>query len=228
MFFIFGNQEKAVIPSELTGLANTTLNNSHFSGPLILLKQIHSTQGLIIFPHHLSIPLWTIEGDYLITQNPSIGLAVATADCLPIILIDETSQTIAIAHVGWKGLFAGIVEKVIERMVRECNAHIKNIRITIGPAAGGCCYEITPEFLNNIPYNRRKTKAIRYDYHKDKKGHIFFDLVTYLKESLIIKGCHEKFITTEQHNCTICNTQFCSYRRSQQSSFRQLSIVSLK
>lgn len=55
-----------------------------------------------------------LEGfDGLITANRSLSLGIKTADCAPICFSDGT--TIGIAHIGWRGLCAGLVEKMLER-----------------------------------------------------------------------------------------------------------------
>src|SRR5579872_6933735 len=68
---------------------------------LILLKQTHSTQGIV-----LSDPLpasFAHEGDYLITSFKNVGIGILTADCLPVVAVDTSKAIVGIAHAGWRG-----------------------------------------------------------------------------------------------------------------------------
>lgn len=77
------------------------------------------------------------ECDGLITKTPGVGLAVLVADCAPVLLIGAT--TVAAMHVGWRGLFDGIVEKALALMAHEPFA------LHIGATICGSCYEIADE-----------------------------------------------------------------------------------
>ena len=50
--------------------------------------------------------------DAVLTENHTLSLGVRTADCIPICFSD--GKKIGIAHVGWRGLCLGLVEKMQE------------------------------------------------------------------------------------------------------------------
>lgn len=79
------------------------------------------------------------ECDALITRSPNTALAVLVADCAPVLLVGE--RTCAAIHVGWRGLFGGIVEKVIDAMGSE------PFTASIGPTICGRCYEVGDDLL---------------------------------------------------------------------------------
>ena len=56
------------------------------------------------------------EADGLITTATDCPVAVTTADCAPVVLVAE--QGLAVLHVGWRGLMAGIVEQAGETLRR--------------------------------------------------------------------------------------------------------------
>ena len=65
---------------------------------------------------------------------------VLVADCVPLAL--AAPGVVAMAHCGWRGVAAGVVERTVTAMraVGEGAIHA-----AIGPAIGKCCYEVGPE-----------------------------------------------------------------------------------
>jgi hypothetical protein len=82
------------------------------------------------------------DADGLITEAPGLPLAVATADCVPVIL--EGTRSTAIVHAGWRGVAARIVEEATGRMDAIGD---RPVRVAIGPAIGPCCYEVGEEVV---------------------------------------------------------------------------------
>lgn len=82
------------------------------------------------------------DADGLITGLPGLPLAVATADCVPVIL--EGTRSTAIVHAGWRGVAARIVEQAVVRMGEIGD---RPLRMAIGPAIGPCCYEVGEEVI---------------------------------------------------------------------------------
>lgn len=78
------------------------------------------------------------EADASCTRVPGCVLAVLTADCLPVLLADEAGGAIAIAHAGWRGLAAG----VIERTVAALEVEPRRLLAYFGPAIGPTAFEV--------------------------------------------------------------------------------------
>lgn len=68
--------------------------------------------------------------------------AVLVADCVPLLLADETGATRAAVHVGRAGLLAEIVPRVVERMREMAEG---SLRAVAGPHICGGCYEVGAE-----------------------------------------------------------------------------------
>jgi purine-nucleoside/S-methyl-5'-thioadenosine phosphorylase / adenosine deaminase len=77
------------------------------------------------------------DGDGLHSDQPGLGLVVATADCVPVIIEGERSS--AIIHAGWRGLAAGVVSAALDELRRSGDTPL---RAAIGPSIGPCCYEV--------------------------------------------------------------------------------------
>lgn len=72
------------------------------------------------------------DADAVWTSDPSRTVAVLAADCVPVLLAGRGS--VAVAHAGWRGLLAGVVERAA--------AAAGATAAWIGPAIGPCCYEV--------------------------------------------------------------------------------------
>ena len=78
------------------------------------------------------------EYDGQATALPDVACAVLTADCMPVALAAD--GVVAMIHAGWRGLVDCVLEEGV-RAVRELGGS-GAIVAAIGPAAGGCCYEV--------------------------------------------------------------------------------------
>ena len=108
---------------------------------LVSLLQFHSDAIL----HFESAPTEPSRGDASVTKSPGLLLAVQTADCVPILLVDPKNRAVAAVHAGWRGTLARIVEKAIGRMQMQFGSRAADLLAAIGPAIGGCCYEVGTE-----------------------------------------------------------------------------------
>jgi polyphenol oxidase len=77
------------------------------------------------------------EGDAQATSNPALTPLVLVADCLPVALAGPDG--VAMAHAGWRGLAAGVLERSV--------AEVKATAAAIGPGIGQDAYEVGEEVL---------------------------------------------------------------------------------
>jgi hypothetical protein len=84
------------------------------------------------------------EADGLVTSEAGVVLAVLTADCAPVLLADPGAGVVGAVHAGWRGLAAGVVEAGIAA-VAALGADPAAVVGLVGPAVGGCCYEVGPD-----------------------------------------------------------------------------------
>jgi polyphenol oxidase len=93
------------------------------------------------------------QGDGLWTEDPSVPILAMSADCLPVALVrtNGAAPAVAVLHVGWRGLLAGIVERAVATLRGELAA-------AVGPAIGPCCYEVQDDVAE--PFRARFGGAI--------------------------------------------------------------------
>ena len=124
-------------------------------GPVARLKQVHGVDAVTLPPEPADrAPFLRNEvdrrprADALITDVPGATVAVAVADCLPLLIADPNAGVIAAVHAGWRGLAAGVIENAIDAMVTGFGAEPTDLVVGIGPAIGPCCFEVGPEVLD--------------------------------------------------------------------------------
>jgi hypothetical protein len=180
------------------------------------LKQIHS--DLVLRVDHEIGRLG--EGDALVTDSSGVWLEVRTADCVPLILIDPLHEAIGVAHCGWRGAVAGIVEKTLQRMRQEFGSRAADVHAAIGPGIGGCCFEVGPEV--GIQFGTWFPE--RKDLHACAK----IDLEETLVRQLERRGvCPDRI--TRARLCTVCHEgQFHSFRRQKEAAGRMISAIRKK
>ena len=82
-------------------------------------------------------------GDAMFTTEPGVGLAILTADCLPVVLVDKQGELVAAAHAGWRGLCAGVLTELLAALP----VPNKRLRAFIGPAIGQAAFQVGPEVV---------------------------------------------------------------------------------
>ena len=91
------------------------------------------------------------QADGAWTQQRNLPLAVLTADCLPVVLATSAHdaysvqpKSIAVAHAGWRGLAAGVLQNAIT----ELNAKPASIAAWLGPAIGADAFEVGADVVD--------------------------------------------------------------------------------
>ena len=131
------------IDAEPTGLA--ARRRAVVDHPWVWLRQVHGADVVVVTAGN-AVEVTGSEADALVTTEPNLVLAVQTADCVPITFASRTG-VIAVAHAGWRGLEAGVVERTLDAM-RALGA--ESIVATIGPHIQAECYEFGAADLDRL------------------------------------------------------------------------------
>lgn len=179
---------------------------------IITLDTVHSEQL------HQKTPRF--EADAMVTDLPNFCLAVAVADCVPVLFYEPFKKIIAVAHAGWKGTVKKIVIGTVEAMKEHFKCRPADIYAGIGPSIGPCCYEVGPEVVESV--EQLFTGAGNILSGESRDGHAFFNLWQANRSLLIEAGIPRKNIEVAGQ-CTKCNQdRFFSYR-GQGSKFGRLA-----
>ncbi|MDY0309146.1 MAG: peptidoglycan editing factor PgeF [Castellaniella sp.] len=119
-------------------------------GEPLWLDQVHGTAVFDGDVDTLSAPC----ADAAVTTLPDRPLAILTADCLPVVLADGAGTVLGVAHAGWRGLAAGVLENTLDLMRRRAPA-ANGWRAWIGPGIGSGAFQVGPDvrmaFLDRDP-----------------------------------------------------------------------------
>lgn len=115
---------------------------------LILLDQRHQ-DNILILKEPLLGTIPPLEYDAMITNSPNLILGILTADCIPILIVDQKKKVIAAIHAGRQGTALHITKKVLKRMRSEFNCSMSDLLIGIGPSIGPTCYEIDEKLFHS-------------------------------------------------------------------------------
>ena len=112
---------------------------------LVTLKQLHSDLIHRVDSRVDAPPKAMLQGDGLITDVAGLVLAIQTADCLPILLVDPKRRAVGALHAGWRGTLARIAEKGVGLMWQHFGSRARDLVAAIGPGVHACCYEVGRE-----------------------------------------------------------------------------------
>jgi hypothetical protein len=148
--------------------------------------------------------------DGLWTDEPGRGVMLLTADCLPVALARTNgSPAVAVLHVGWRGLLAGIIEAGARALGGG------GLAAAVGPGIGPCCYEVGDEVA--APFRERFGAGVVTGRN--------LDLHEAAERALREAGC----VSVERVGlCTSCEDElFFSHRRDRGRTGRQGIVAAL-
>lgn len=86
--------------------------------------------------------------DALVTGQRDRALVVQVADCVPV-LVAVGDRAVAAVHVGRRGLRAGVVDSALD-VIGGVAGGLRDARAALGPAIGGCCYEVPADMQRDV------------------------------------------------------------------------------
>lgn len=217
----FGNSSSSLVTKNDYRAALKDYKNNF--GNIYVLEQVHGIDGVIVDSKNSDWGKDVLHGDYLITNQKDVWLGVLTADCMPIVFFDPEKNAVAIAHAGWRGTVGKITQVVVQKLVQNFSSNPKNLQILFGPAARTCCYEVGQEFLDNLSHDTLAKKCII-----KRENTYFFDVSHYNVICLAECGVPFENIDLQYNICTICDVNYCSYRRLGSETGLQISMVALR
>ncbi len=241
-------RNRAVFLKELGAVTRTRRKSSKSRDsfwPLVTARQIHSD----IIRCVDSDPEDPLTGDGLITATPGLLLAIQTADCLPVLLVDTKRHAVGVFHAGWRGTVQRIVEKGVGEMHRCFGSRPRDLKAAIGPGIQGCCYavgeEVRIKFESQFEYGAslfrevKDSDPVREKYpllfltarapgHSDLPKTIFLDLVEANRQQLLAAGVSKKNIETSAL-CTNCHPELVfSYRAEKGKTGRMMGVAGIR
>jgi YfiH family protein len=169
--------------------------------PWFWLRQVHGGEVVVALdPADIAGPAPGVAADAVVTTSDGWALAIHTADCAPVALIDERGMLGAV-HAGWRGLAEGIVERTVEVM-RSAGAG--RIRARLGPCIHAECYEFGEADL--APLVERFGPDVVGETTQGRKA---LDVPAAVAAALGRVGVEELVVDP---SCTSCDDRYFSHR----------------
>ncbi len=197
-------------------------------GSLCLSKQVHGTVieqvDSRLAGNGLSREQAFAECDGLITDDPAVTLVTFYADCCPVMVYDPVHQAVGAAHAGWKGTASSIGSRLVEAMADRFGSDPQQIRASIGPCIGQCCFETHAD----VPDVMREQLGDMVDpYVRNLAGGKYkVDLIGINRQVLLGAGLRPENISVCDL-CTCCNEdEFYSHRRNGLQRGSMVAVIS--
>ena len=218
--------------------------------PIVTLRQVHSDVIHCVDAHGIdSASHDPLTGDGLLTATPGLLLAIQTADCLPVILVDAKRRAVGVFHAGWRGTVKRIVVKGVGQVQHRFGSRPRDLKAAIGPGIHGCCYDVGEDvrgkFDSQFSYagklfrEVKESDPVREKYpllfltarapgHGELPNKIFLDLVEANRQQLLEAGLLSKSIWTSPL-CTSCNNNLLfSYRSEKGKTGRMMGVAGIR
>jgi len=159
------------------------------------------------------------EGDALVSNTPGVLVAVKTADCIPILIVDSRARAVAAVHAGWRGTAKNIMAQTIAEMEKKFYSRAEDVHVAIGPGIGPCCYEVGPEVAAQFRQYDSSLRTVGPATHLDlaESNRRQIEACGVTPDRIYVAGL-----------CTMCNGEFHSYRRDKDQAGRMFSVVGIR
>lgn len=175
------------------------------------LRQTHSTNVLSV--ENVSDDCET-DGAY--TAASGVVLAVLTADCLPVVIINGQGSELAVVHAGWRGLAGGILDNAIAHFTDK-----SELQAWLGPAIGPQAFEVGDDV--KAAFVQRRQAHERFFKSGVADGKYWCDLYSIATAELAHLECHR---VSGGNHCTYTQAdKFHSHRRDGVPSGRMATIA---
>lgn len=183
--------------------ADVLANREHLAAALDLpaeprwLEQVHGVR-IVDADRGESGP-----ADGAVASAAGVVLAVMTADCLPVLLATRDGRRIGVAHAGWRGLVAGVVDAAVAAL----GSDPAEVVAWLGPAISQPAFEVGDEvraaFVAADP-------GAAYGFAPNARGRWQADLHWLTRRRLALAGVAS---VHGEPVCTHADPRFFSHRR---------------
>lgn len=191
-----------------------------FARGIARMRQVHGSDVIVVEKGASRAPELP-EGDALITVTRGVGVAVSTADCVPVLIADSGGTVACAVHAGWRGTLSRIVEKALGVIEENYDLKPSEMNAVIGPSIRDCCYEVGEE----VALMFRGGFDDADEYLTDKGASKYMLDLTLANVSALRRSGVPNIEVLDI--CTKCREEFYSYRREGKGVGSQLSVVGL-
>jgi hypothetical protein len=166
------------------------------------------------------------DADIVVSNDPSVAVAIQTADCVPLLIADLESGAVAAAHAGWRGLAARVPGAAVAALAREFGSNPAHLVVAIGPCISAPSYEVGRDVLDRFERaGFGRAELARWFSSGEREGRWQFDGWQSAGDQLQAAGVPAEHI----HLSALCTASLpewlCSYRRDGQGAGRMAAAI---
>jgi YfiH family protein len=152
--------------------------------------------------------------DIIVSNDPSLALAIQTADCVPILIADARSGAVGAAHAGWRGLAARVPRVAVRAMADAFGSRPADLIAALGPSISAPKYEVDAVVRSAFEAaEHSRAQLDRWFIDTDRRAHWYFDGWAAAIDLLVAAGVPSNQIFASGL-CTASHPEIlCSYRR---------------
>lgn len=143
-----------------------------------------------------------------VTSAPGLLLTISVADCVPISVVDPARRRVAVLHGGWRGTARGVLAAGLARLGGDPST----LRVHLGPAICGRCYEVGPEVHEALGLTVPGAPTP-------------VDVRAVLARQAVEAGVPPAQVSSSEH-CTRCGRDFFSHRGGDPE--RQMGVLGIR
>jgi purine-nucleoside/S-methyl-5'-thioadenosine phosphorylase / adenosine deaminase len=208
---------------------------------LVRVRQVHGAEVVVLRRGEARDPD-RVPADVIVSDDPSLALAIQTADCVPLLIADRRTGAVAAAHAGWRGLSARVPEVAVNALARDFGSRPSDLVAAVGPSIAACCYEVGADvreaftragfaaseldrWFSSAPRPSTGNQSMPGLPHVPRANHWFFDGWAAARHQLDEAGvpAHQIHIA---ELCTASHPEIlCSYRRDGKAAGRIAGVI---
>lgn len=217
--------------AELSSLQSSVIKSPAIKS-LHWVNQVHGQQI-----HDIDASLLTmrpLDADALVSRQSGVGLAIMTADCVPIVLYQPATHQIAAIHAGWQGLACGVIKATAERF--DSNSPIVAwVGVCISQANYEVGSEVAEKLLTGCMDNHLLSSAQLHNFTQlfcitvnkdDSNDKLKLDLPKLAIAQLQVLSI--TLLNKSAIDCSYADSRYYSYRRQthlQQSATGRMALI---
>lgn len=169
-------------------------------------RWLHQVHGAVVVDAAQVDSNTTADASF--TDAANVVCAVSIADCMPVLLCDASGCSVGVAHAGWRGLAAGVIQATAKSMRLRLENSGAELLAYLGPAIGPRHFEVGAEVLDAM---RAHLPEAGRAFTARPNGKYLADLFALGRQALDQAGVTRIY---GGHDCTFSDpARFYSFRR---------------
>lgn len=191
---------------------------------VLLVRQVHEATVAVASPDRPR-PWPRPEGDAIVSNDPAAAIAVRVADCVPVLLAEETGRAVAAIHAGWRGIAKRAVIAGVSALQSTYGVRPERLIAAVGPSIGPCCYEVSESTYQSFRAAGHHTSILEQWFEPRPSGKFLLDLWRATRDQLEGAGVMPDNIHTAELCTQTHSDVFHSYRVLGANAGRMIGII---